>query len=100
MKHLSIRVVVYGGLVVLAATVWAWALGFTVWNGVVVGGVLGLAVGIVMDLMMRSIWDQGELSSVGFAMFLGGAFIPLVLVITVIGAAVVFSGRHRGRRYC
>ncbi len=41
------RVAVYGGLIVLAASIWAWAVGAAVWLGVVGGGVLDLVSGIL-----------------------------------------------------
>ena len=71
MKYLRrstfIRIAVYGGMVVLAASVWAWSLGFAMWHGAVVGAILGLAVGIFTVLfqgvteepMMVDIDDAG-----------------------------------------
>ena len=82
-----IRVVVYGGFVVLAATIWAWALGFAAWHGAVVGAVLGLAVGISLDRMMRVLWEPGDLSSMA-APILGFAYVALMLIISIIGAIV------------
>ena len=55
-----IRVTLYGGVVVLAASVWAWALGFAVWHGAVVGAILGLAAGIFLDGN-----DEGALGATG-----------------------------------
>ena len=39
-RSVAVRIALYGGLIVLAATVWAWAVGANPWHGVAVGGVL------------------------------------------------------------
>lgn len=62
-RSILIRIAVYGGLVVLAATIWAWALGFAALHGAVAGAALGLAVGIFLDGMMKDFWEPGDLSS-------------------------------------
>ena len=82
-----LRVLVYGGLVVLAASIWAWAVGFAVWYGAIVGVVLGLAAGIFLDSMMRDLWEPGDLSSMA-APIMGFAYVALMLVISIIGVIV------------
>ena len=61
MKHVRhstlIRIVVYGGAVVIATSVWAWALGFPMWHGAIIGGALGLTTGIFLDRAMRVLWE-------------------------------------------
>ena len=84
-----IRVAVYGGVVVLATSAWAWALGFAAWHGAVVGAALGLAAGIFLDRVMREIWEPQDLSSLA-APVLAFAYVALMLVISLIGAAVGF----------
>ena len=92
-----IRVALYGGVVILAASVWAWALGLAVWHGAVVGAVLGLTAGILLDGMMRELWESQDLSSMA-APVLAFAYIALMLVISLIGAAVGIYRRRCVRR--
>ena len=49
LPSLLIRFVLYGGLITLAATLWAWAIGVSVSYGVVSGVVLGLLAGVYLD---------------------------------------------------
>lgn len=99
MKYLRlstlIRIAVYGGLVFLAASVWAWALGFD--NGAVVGAILGLTVGILMDRMMREIWKPGDLPSLDAPSF-AFVYVTFMLIISLVGVAVGIFCRRRGRR--
>ena len=82
-----IKVAVYGGVVVLAATVWAWALGFAAWHGAVAGAVLELAFGVFADSFMEILGDAGDLR--GLARFAIGMWIILLsLALSIVGAVV------------
>ena len=94
MKNLQrstlIRVAVYGGFVVLAASIWAWALGFEPWHGAVVGAVLGLAFGVRVDKMMEEI-DGGNEDFTAITRFVTGTFVMLFfLALSIIGGIVGF----------
>ncbi len=85
-----IRVAVYGGLVVLAASIWAWALGFAMWHGASVGAVLGLAFGVLVDKFMEGI-DGGSEDFTGMFRFVTGTFVMLFfLALYIVGAIVGF----------
>lgn len=82
-----IRVAAYGGSVVLAASVWAWAFGFAAWHGAIAGVALGVGAGIFMDGMMRDIRKSGEMSSL-LAPVMGLAYVVLLLGLIIVGAIV------------
>lgn len=82
-----IRVPVYGGVVVLASSVWAWALGFAVWHGAVAGAVLGIVLGVLMDMFMQEFDGADDLR--GLARFVFGSGVMLLfLALSIVGAIV------------
>ena len=58
------------GWVVLTASVWAWALGFVVWHGAVVGAVLGPPVGICLGWLFTNASETGDLNGLRRLMYL------------------------------
>ena len=56
-----VRIAFHGGLMVLAATVWAWAVGANPWHGVAVGVLLGLGTGIFLGLSLGNEYDEQDL---------------------------------------
>lgn len=82
-----IRIAVYGGLVVFAASIWAWALGFAAWHGAGAGASLGLALGVLVDKFMEEIGDADDLT--GLLGLVAGTFITLLLLaLSIVGAIV------------
>ncbi len=82
-----IRVVMYGGLIVLAASIWAWALGFAAGHGAIAGAVLGLVFGVLMDMFMKGFDDDGD--HAGLIQFGFGSLIMLFfLALSIVGAIV------------
>ena len=86
-RSVAVRVALYGGLMVLAATVWAWAVGANPWHGVAAGGVLGLGTGILLGLSLRDEYDGGGFQTVGL-LFAGLFFIGFLLALSIAGAVV------------
>ena len=86
-RSVAVRIALYGGLMVLAATVWAWAVGANPWHGVAAGGVLGLGTGIFLGLSLRDEYDGGGLQTVGL-LLAGLFFIGLLLALSLAGAIV------------
>ena len=84
---LLIRVALYGGLMVLAASLWAWAIGANVLYGVVSGAVLGLGAAIYLDEPFNESHDEGGFESL--SAFLVGVMIVLLLIALCIIAAIV-----------
>ena len=82
-----IRVVFYGGLIALAATVWAWAVGTNVLYGVVPGVVLGLGGGIFLGLAFKNAYEDDPWG--GMPTFLAGSIVfGFLLVLSIVGAIV------------
>ena len=81
------RVALYGGLMVLAASLWAWAIGANVLYGVVSGAVLGLGAAIYLDESFNESHDTGGFQSQ--TAFLAGGMIVLLLIALCIIAAIV-----------
>lgn len=82
-----IRIAVYGGLVFLAATIWAWALGFAAWHGAVAGAVLGLPFGVLVGRFMEAFGGAADHASlIRFAH--GSWIILLLLALSIVGAIV------------
>ena len=84
---LLIRLVIYGGPIILAATLWAWAIGVNVWYGFVPGVVLGLLVSFLLDAVKEGLKSEGGLADLG-RLAIGGYFILLFLAISIVGAIV------------
>ena len=82
-----VRIAFYGGLMVLAATVWAWAVGANPWHGVAVGGFLGLGTGIFLCLSLGNEYDKPGLGAMG-ACISGVILVGLLLALSLAGAIV------------
>ena len=82
-----IRVVLYGGLITLAATLWAWAIGVNVWYGFVSGVVLGLLVSIYLDKELTKNYASGGFDAMT-GMWSGVVIVGFLLALSIIGAIV------------
>ena len=81
------RVMLYGGLMVLTASLWAWAIGTNVLYGVVSGAALGLGTAIYLDEPFNDSHEAGGLQSLS-ASLTGGMIVLLLLALCVIAAIV------------
>ena len=84
---LLIRLVIYGGPIILAATLWAWAIGVSVWYGVVPGVVLGLLASIYLDKELTKNYASGGFDAMT-GMWSGVVIVGFLLALSIIGAIV------------
>ena len=84
---LLIRLVIYGGPIILAATLWAWAIGVNVWYGFVPGVVLGLLVSIFLDKELTKSYASGGFEAMT-GMWFGVVIVGFLLALSIIGAIV------------
>ncbi len=76
---------------VLAASLWAWAIGANVLYGVASGAVLGLGAATYLDQSFDEAHDEGGFQSL--SAFLVGVMIVLLLIALCIIAAIVGIAR-------
>ena len=83
-----IGVAAVGGWVALTCSLWAWALGFVVWHGAVVGVLLVPPVGICLFWLATSTSTENDGLAGLHGLLAASMLVGLLLILPIVGAII------------